>query len=148
MELVSEKEAKELMSETREWASKHSMFSSATGTAAIAAAEFYLNSQGKTLYSHLAVQYKPIILDAGLIMKLAKESGFVQGPWANGNKERIWQENREFPDALEVFASLIAKECSNIIKERHKLALEQGWDVDDAMNDVKEQISSKFEVKE
>ena len=83
-----------------------------------------------------------------LIEKLAKEAGMVQGPWADGNKERIWQENRAFPDALEVFASLIAKECSNIIKERQKLALEQGWDVDDAMNDVKEQISSKFEVKE
>lgn len=46
-----------------------------------------------------------------LITRLAKEAGLVQGPWANGNKERIWQENREFPDALEMFASLIVKEC-------------------------------------
>ena len=49
------------------------------------------------------------------LTQLAKEAGFVQGPWANGNKERIWQENRDFPDALEVFASLIAKECVNAI---------------------------------
>jgi hypothetical protein len=49
------------------------------------------------------------------IEQLAKEAGLVQGPWANGNKERIWQENRDFPDALEVFASLIAKECVEII---------------------------------
>jgi hypothetical protein len=49
------------------------------------------------------------------IEQLAKEAGLVQGPWANGNKERIWQENRDFPDALEVFASLIAKECVNAI---------------------------------
>jgi hypothetical protein len=49
------------------------------------------------------------------IHQLAKEAGFVQGPWANGVKERIWQENREFPDALEMFASLIAKECAKAI---------------------------------
>jgi hypothetical protein len=55
-----------------------------------------------------------------MIRRLAKEAGMVEGPWANGNKERIWQENREFPDALEVFASLIAKECANLI-------LEQKW---------------------
>ena len=46
-----------------------------------------------------------------MITQLAKEAGLVQGPWANGNKERIWQENRDFPDALEVFAGLIVKEC-------------------------------------
>lgn len=51
------------------------------------------------------------------ITRLAKEAGLVQGPWANGNKERIWQENRDFPDALEVFASLIAKECTEVIKK-------------------------------
>lgn len=51
------------------------------------------------------------------IEQLAKEAGFVQGPWANGNKERIWQENRDFPDAMEVFANLIAKECVGLIKK-------------------------------
>jgi hypothetical protein len=51
------------------------------------------------------------------LTQLAKEAGFVQGPWANGNKERIWQENRDFPDALEVFAGLIAKECVNKIAQ-------------------------------
>ncbi len=51
------------------------------------------------------------MIDQKRIEQLAKEAGLVQGPWANGNKERIWQENREFPDALEVFAKLIAKEC-------------------------------------
>ena len=55
------------------------------------------------------------------ITRLAKEAGLVQGPWANGNKERIWQENRDFPDALEVFASLIAKECTEVVKQEiHK----------------------------
>lgn len=82
------------------------------------------------------------------IEQLAKEAGLVQGPWANGNKERIWQENREFPDALEVFASLIAKECASVVSERHKLALEYNWDVDDTCNDIKEQITKKFEIKE
>ena len=80
------------------------------------------------------------------IDQLAKESGMVQGPWANGNKERIWQENREFPDALEMFANLIAKECVALISDRQKLALEHNWDVDDTCNDIKEQITSKFEV--
>ena len=51
------------------------------------------------------------------IEQLAKEAGFVQGPWANGNKERIWQENRDFPDAMEVFVNLIAKECVGLIKK-------------------------------
>ena len=60
-------------------------------------------------------------MNQGRITQLAKEAGLVQGPWANGNKERIWQENRDFPDALEVFASLIAKECTEVIKqEAHK----------------------------
>ncbi len=78
------------------------------------------------------------------IEQLAKEAGLVQGPWANGNKERIWQENREFPDALEGFADLIVKECLDIISARHKLALEMGWDTDDTFNDIKEQISTKL----
>jgi hypothetical protein len=63
------------------------------------------------------------------IEQLAKEAGLVQGPWANGNKERIWQENREFPDALEVFADLIAKECikaiSNEIAEQQRAGIIQ-----------------------
>jgi hypothetical protein len=83
-----------------------------------------------------------------LITRLAKEAGMVQGPWANGNKERIWQENREFPDALEMFASLIIKECVSVVSEQHKLALEHNWDVDDTLNDIKEQITKKFEIKE
>ena len=86
------------------------------------------------------------MMNKNLITKLAKEAGMVQGPWANGNKERIWQENREFSDALEVFASLIAKECVSVVSERHKIALENNWDVDDTCNDIKEQITNKFEV--
>jgi hypothetical protein len=88
------------------------------------------------------------MMNKNLITKLAKEAGMVQGPWANGNKERIWQENREFSDALEVFASLIAKECVSVVSERQKLALEHNWDVDDACNDIKEQITTKFEVNQ
>lgn len=81
------------------------------------------------------------------IEQLAKEAGMVQGPWADGNKERIWQENRNFPDALEVFASLIAKECADVVSVRHKLALEHGLDVDDTCKDIKEQIIKKFAVE-
>lgn len=61
-----------------------------------------------------------------MITRLAKESGLVQGPWANGNKERIWQENRDFPDALEMFASLIAKECSAEITKEIRKQTRQG----------------------
>ena len=81
-----------------------------------------------------------------MITRLAKEAGMVQGPWANGNKERIWQENREFPDALEMFASLIVKECILVIQQRHKLALEHKWDVEDTINDIKEHITEKFSL--
>jgi hypothetical protein len=79
-----------------------------------------------------------------MIKRIAREAGMVEGPWANGNKERIWQENREFPDALEMFASLIAKECVSVIQQRHKLALEHEWDVEDTLADIKEQITEKF----
>lgn len=82
-----------------------------------------------------------------MIKRIAKEAGMVEGPWANGNKERIWQENREFPDALEMFANLISKECIDVISARHKLALEHGWDVEDTLNDIKEQITEKFALK-
>jgi len=57
------------------------------------------------------------MINQNRIEQLAKEAGLVQGPWANGNKDRIWQENRYFPDALEVFASLIAKECIKAIRQ-------------------------------
>jgi len=50
-----------------------------------------------------------------LIKRMAKEAGMVEGPYANGSTERIWQENREFPDALEMFASLVAQECIDTI---------------------------------
>ena len=50
-----------------------------------------------------------------IIKRMAREAGMVEGPWANGNNERIWQENRDFPDALEMFASLVAQECINSI---------------------------------
>ena len=54
MKLVSHEEAEQLVSKTRNWAQKHSMFSSARSAAALAAAEFTLNQQGKTLYPYLA----------------------------------------------------------------------------------------------
>jgi hypothetical protein len=53
MKLVSHEEAEQLINKTRDWASKHSMFSSARSSAALAAAEFTLNQQGKTLYPYL-----------------------------------------------------------------------------------------------
>lgn len=57
------------------------------------------------------------MMNPEMIKRFARESGMVEGPWANGNKERIWQENRDFPDALEVFASLIVKECIKAISD-------------------------------
>lgn len=83
-----------------------------------------------------------------MIKRLAKEAGMVEGPWANGNKERIWQENREFPDALEMFADLVVKECIDLMSSRHKLALELEWDVDDTCNDIKQQFTEKLVMKE
>ena len=56
MKLVSHEEAEKLMNETRKWASKHSMFSSAVATASLAAAEFLLNREGKTLYPYIAAK--------------------------------------------------------------------------------------------
>lgn len=56
MILVSHEEAKELIKETRLWAEKHSMFSASKGAAMLAAAEFILNREGKTLYPYLAAK--------------------------------------------------------------------------------------------
>ena len=66
------------------------------------------------------------MIDQKRIEQLTKEAGLVQGPWANGNEERIWQENREFPDALEVFAGLIAKECIELIIKEINTQTEAG----------------------
>lgn len=52
--LATELEAQEILNRTRAWAKQHTMFASATGAGALAAAEFWLNQQGKTLYPHLA----------------------------------------------------------------------------------------------
>ena len=54
MKLVSHEEAEALIAETRVWAEKHSMFSSSKAAATLAAAEFTLNRQGKTLYPYMA----------------------------------------------------------------------------------------------
>lgn len=54
MKLVSYEEAEALIRQTREWATNHSMFSSSRGAATLAAAEYQLNMQGKTLYPYLA----------------------------------------------------------------------------------------------
>lgn len=63
-----------------------------------------------------------------MIKRLAREAGMVEGPWANGNKERIWQENREFPDALEMFASLVVKECVAAEVENERVLSKAAYD--------------------
>ena len=54
MKLVTQEEFDTVMAKTRGWASSHSMFSSARGVASIAAAEFYFNQLGKTIYKHMS----------------------------------------------------------------------------------------------
>lgn len=83
-----------------------------------------------------------------LITQIAKESGLVQGPWANGAKERIWQENRDFPDALEMFTRTIVNECISIIAERKNIAIEGDWNVDEAMTMAIHEIEEKFDIGE
>lgn len=56
MKLASQEEAEALIKQTREWAEKHTMFSSSKGTATLAAAEYTMNLQGKTLYPHMATE--------------------------------------------------------------------------------------------
>ena len=56
MILVPHEEAEALIKQTREWAEKHSMFSSSKGAATLAAAEYTLNMQGKTLYPYIAAK--------------------------------------------------------------------------------------------
>ena len=83
-----------------------------------------------------------------LINRIARESGLVQGPWANGAKERIWQENRDFPDALEMFARAIIDECIASIGERKNVAIEGDWNIDEAMSMVVIDIEQKFGIGE
>lgn len=56
MILASREEAEALIRQTREWATNHSMFSSSKGAATLAAAEYTLNMQGKTLYPYIAAK--------------------------------------------------------------------------------------------
>jgi hypothetical protein len=84
------------------------------------------------------------MINQKLIEQLAKEAGMVQGPWANGNKERIWQENREFPDALEVFANLIANECVKIIDAEIEGQTKLGIHSTSSLSQAKAVILEKF----
>lgn len=43
--------------------------------------------------------------------RMAKLAGFCKGPLSNKPSERIWQENREFPDALELYTSMVIEQC-------------------------------------
>ena len=54
MKLASQKEVDAILNEAKEWALKHTMFRNATGVAALSAAEFTLNREGKTIYQHQA----------------------------------------------------------------------------------------------
>ena len=83
-----------------------------------------------------------------IIARIAKESGLVQGPWANGAKERIWQENRDFPDALEMFARTIIDECVMLINVRKNTAIDEDWNVDEAMTMAVLDIEQKFGIGE
>jgi hypothetical protein len=56
MKLASHEEAEALIKQTREWAEKHTMFSSSKGAATLAAAEYTMNLQGKTLYPYMAAK--------------------------------------------------------------------------------------------
>lgn len=50
------------------------------------------------------------------ITKMAKAAGLCKGPWSNVPNERIWQENRDYPDALELYTSMVIEQCIAIIK--------------------------------
>lgn len=54
MKLVSHEEAEQLLMETGKWADRHSSFSQSRGASSLAAAEFTLNREGKTLYRYKA----------------------------------------------------------------------------------------------
>ena len=67
-------------------------------------------------------------MDPQLIKRMAKEAGMVEGPYANGTTERIWQENREFPDALEMFADMVVKECLDVAIENERILSKAAYD--------------------
>jgi hypothetical protein len=67
-------------------------------------------------------------MDPQLIKRMAKEAGMVEGPYANGSTERIWQENREFPDALEMFAEMVVKECVDVAIENERVLSKAAYD--------------------
>lgn len=54
MKLASQEEVDAILEEAMEWATNHPMLSSVTGVAALAAAEFTMNREGKTIYPHQA----------------------------------------------------------------------------------------------
>lgn len=53
MTLVSKEEYALLRKEVEAWVNSHNMFSSARGSSMLAAIEFTLNRQGKTMYEHM-----------------------------------------------------------------------------------------------
>ena len=70
----------------------------------------------------------------------------INGLWW---KARIGYNNRSCdPEVLEKFAELIVRECVELVSVNRDLAIEDGWNVDEAMSTAINDIEEHFGVEE
>jgi hypothetical protein len=71
-----------------------------------------------------------------LIKQLAEQAGGGPSKWYTD------------PDVLEKFAELIVAECVELVSAKRDLAIEDGWNVDEAMSTAINDIEEHFGVEE
>jgi hypothetical protein len=76
------------------------------------------------------------------IRELAKQTGYI---WHASGDPQIYEFT---PEKLEMFAELIVRECISIVAKRKDQAIDDGWNVDEAMSMAEMDLEEHFGVEE
>jgi hypothetical protein len=80
------------------------------------------------------------------IQQLAQEAGMYVD--LNGNPWPKWMSAEECEVAYKKFAELIVRECVRIVAKRKDQAIDDGWNVDEAMSMAEMDLEEHFGVEE
>ena len=81
------------------------------------------------------------------IRLLAKQAKLKTELWNNPEPFVIYKEDVNYPGGLEKFAYLIIRECRDIVGKTRDQAIEEEWNVDEAMSTAMFDIEDYFGVK-
>jgi hypothetical protein len=76
------------------------------------------------------------------IKELAEQTGYI---WHTSGEPQIYEFT---PEKLEKFAELIVRECIEIVAKCKDQAIEESWNVDEAMSTAEMDLNEHFGVKE